>query len=113
MLGVRSEPHLIEQCHHPIPAVSPGELSLEQQGEFHILKDAEHRNQVEALEDEPQRVQTQIGQLAIGQMHRVLPFDLNRARSGGVHAADQVEQGGFSTSGRAGDGEKVSRVHLE
>ncbi len=49
-----------------------GELALQQQRQLDVLEDAQHRDQVEALEDEADGVQPQVGQLPLGQTVGVL-----------------------------------------
>src|SRR6202000_2798545 len=111
--GVRLQPHLRQELEHALFALLLVQLALEQEWELHVLKDAEHADQVEALEDETNGVQGQVRELTIRQVLGVLARHADHAAGGRVHAANQVEKGVLAAPGRAGDGDEVAGVNLE
>src|SRR5262249_26444505 len=65
VIDMGSEPYLLEQQHHPLSPFALGKPSLEEERELHVLKHAQDGNQVEALEDESQCVEAEVGERAI------------------------------------------------
>ena len=89
------------------------EAALQEQRELDVLEDREHLHQVEALEDEADAVEPQIGERPLRELRGVLAVHLHRAAGRGVDAADQVEQRGLARARRPGDGEELAAVHVE
>ncbi len=79
------------------------EFALQEQRKLDVVKHVEHVDQVEALEDKPQLVQPQRGQLLVGQLRGRLPVDEHLAAGGDVDAPHQVEHRGLAAARRAGD----------
>jgi hypothetical protein len=78
-----------------------------------VLEHREHRDQVEALEDEADGVQAQVGEHPLGERAGVLAGDLDDAGSRGVDAADEVEQGGLAAAGGARHREELALADLQ
>ena len=57
--GVLAQPDPVQQRRHALRALGARQLALQQQRQLDVLEHAEHRHQVEALEDEADRVQAQ------------------------------------------------------
>jgi len=113
MIDVRGEPNLFEKGHHSSRPLALAEPPLKQERKLDVLKHAQHRDEVEALEDETQGVEPQIRQLAIGQMLGVVAVDEHRAGRRRIHAANQIEQRRLPASGRPGYRNEVAGVHVE
>ena len=61
-----------------------------------VLVDREHFDQIERLEDEPERLQTQPGQHLIGLYRHVDAGDMHLAPARPIERAEHVEQGRFA-----------------
>src|SRR5262249_46351554 len=77
--GVVGETDLLEESHHPSPALVAPELPLEEQRELHVLEHAEDANQVEALENEADGVEAEPRQLPLAEGRGVPADDAHRA----------------------------------
>src|SRR5262249_4876107 len=113
MASVVGEADLLEQGQDPGAALVTPEPPLEEQGELHVLEDAQHADQVEALEDEADGVQAQPGELPLAQRGGVVTGDADRSSGGHVDAADEVQQGGLPGPRWAGDGDELTGVDVE
>src|SRR5262249_51755262 len=111
--SVVGEAHLLEERHHPGATLVAPEASLEEERELDVLEDAQHADQVEALEDEADGVEAEASELPLAERCRVLPHDAHRAAGGDVDTADEVEKGGLSAAGWAGDGDELAAVNVE
>jgi len=99
-MGVTLQAYNVQIARHPFMPGSLIQAALLQEGIFDVLPGRENGQQIEGLENEPKRVQAQVGQIVRRLAADVLTFDADSSRGGGVNAADQVEQGRFSASGR-------------
>lgn len=72
--------------------------ALNQEREFDVLKDAQDGNEVEALENEAELLETEARQRLVFQFGNRLPLDINLATGRDVHAADEVEKSRLPTT---------------
>ena len=70
----------------------------------------QRRDQVEGLEDEPDRAGADLGDLGFPQPRQVLAVELDDARGGPVQPAEDLQQGGLPVPGRALDGQPLAVV---
>ena len=87
--------------------VEPGAvrfLAGQRQRHDDVLLGGEHRQQVEALEDEADLVAAQHGQLVVGHGGDVGAVEHDVPAGGGVESGERVHQCGFAGAGRPHDG---------
>jgi len=95
VLAVFADAHAVEQGEHTLSPLARVQRPLQKQRQFYVLQDAEHGDQIEALEDEPM-VFSAVGQVALGEQPGLLAIAVT-VPALGIHAAHQVEQGGLAT----------------
>ena len=85
-------------------AVAPGD----RQRQADVLLRAQHRQQVEELEDEADLVAPQLGQALVVEVGDLLAGDPDRALGGPVEPGQHVHQGGLARARRAHDGREAA-----
>ena len=78
-----------------------------------VLQHGHARQQVEALEHEPDLGRADLGELVVGELGHIEAREQIGARGGGVQAAEDVHEGRLARSGRAGDGDELAGVDGE
>ncbi len=85
----------------------------QQECQLEVFQSAQHRDQVEALEHEPDSFGAPAGQVRGIHRLKLFPRDDDRPGIRLIEAADQVEQGGLARARRSHQGVKGSLRHLE
>ena len=78
-----------------------------------VLDRGQRRDQVELLEDEPERVAPQARELAVAHRHEVLALELDAPARRAVERAEQLQQRRLARAGRPGDDEELAVANLE
>jgi hypothetical protein len=78
-----------------------------------VLGGREHRQEKEALEDEPDALQPQRTSLRIGESRDVLPIEGEHASRWRIDAAEHVQQRGLAAAGWSANGDMVAASNLE
>src|SRR5947209_8637195 len=86
---------------------------LQQQRVLNVLVRGEHRNEVEGLEDEAERVAARGGEAMERNGRDVDSVDQNPSRIRFVDTADQVEQRRLAAARRTGQCQKIAAVDVE
>ena len=76
-------------------------LARQSQGHHDVLLGREHRQQIEALEDETDVVAAQQRELLVVELRQVAPLEHDAAAGGRVQTAHHMHQRRFSGSGRS------------
>jgi len=100
MARAMGQPDLVQHCIHPRAILAPAQL--QRQGD--VLGGGQRRQQVEALEDEPDLARTQLRAGFLVQAGQVVPGQSDAAAAGQVQPGQQAEQGGLAGTGGADDG---------
>jgi hypothetical protein len=83
-------------------------LPCSKQRELDVLEDVEHRDQVEALEDEAEGLEAQLRERFLAQPAGVVAIDAHRAGGGDVDAADEVQQRRLAAARGAGERDELA-----
>ena len=78
-----------------------------------VPKGGEGRNEVELLEDEAERAQPQVGEVAIRESSEIATFEEDVALARAVECTEQLEQCRLARAARALEGNKLAGVDLE
>ena len=113
MLRVFRQTDDIEKIRHALPPLRWRDISPVKQRVFDVLGSREDRQQIEGLEDEPDRSCAQIGELIRRTAADILVVDENSAAGWRVDAADQVEKRRLATPRRASDRQKDPRIESQ
>ena len=97
--------HQFQDQVHVLLSLPPGQPG-EQQGQFHVFKGREHRDELIKLEDEAHVGGPPIRQLGLGEGREVDAVHREVAGVRAVQPGDEVEQRGFPGAGRAHEGQK-------
>ena len=103
-LSRSARPTLASALGCPGSAVGSGHLQGSQSG-LDVLLGRQGGNEVEGLEDEPDRGGADLGQLGFPQRGQVTAVELGHAGGGAVQGAEDLQQGGFAVPGGALDGQ--------
>src|ERR1017187_2170328 len=87
-----------------LQALGAGHAGVDQ-GKFHVVQRGGAGQQVEGLEDEADLPVADARQLVVGHLADQVAVDVVQALGGGIEAADQVHEGGFTGTGRSHDGD--------
>jgi len=98
-----AETDLGEQRAHPLAPLAQ-RRALEHEHVLRVLERGQHRDQVEALEDEAEAVAAEPAERHRAEPPQVLAVDLHAARRRAVEPADQVEERALSRARRPGHG---------
>ena len=102
----------IEHFGHSRRRCFPG-IPAQEQGKFHIFADRHGREEIEELENDPERVAPVAGELALARAVQFQPIDPDLARGRRVEAAKEVQQRAFAATARAGDRREVAGREIE
>src|SRR6478609_92853 len=78
-----------------------------------ILESGQRRNQVELLEDEAERVEAKLGQVAVAEGAEVAPFEQDAAGARTVERAEQLQQRRLAGSTGALERDELARLDLQ
>src|SRR5258708_15171264 len=87
--------------------------ALQQEGILDVLVSREDRDEVEGLEDIPERVAAERGQAVERKRRDVSSVDDDAPLVGFIDAADEIEQRCLAASRRAGQGQYLAAVNGE
>jgi len=107
MMAAFAQPNEVEGCCDLLAALTGTEAG-EQEGQLHVLKGGENRDQVKGLENEADVLVTPIGEFGFVKLGDVDAIDNTLARGGAINAGNDVEQGGFAGAGRAHEREELA-----
>ena len=94
VVDVPLQTHTAQELHSPIPTLT-GIFDVHK-GQLHVLEDGEALNDVVLLEDEGYVLLAVLLPVLLEEVGRGLALNAELALLVGVHAADDVEQGGFT-----------------
>ena len=104
------ETELVEQV---LGAVVAGLVAAEIQGELDVLAGGEERDQVAALQHDPDAVGAQPGARGVVQPGDVVAVEVDRARVGHHEPRDEPEQRGLPAAGRTGEARRGAALDRE
>src|SRR6058998_3674157 len=78
-----------------------------------ILSRRQCRDQVELLEDEPDRLESQLRELCVGHLRKVAALEEDLPPSRTVERSEQLEQGRLPRAARPGDDEELPGIDLQ
>ena len=84
-----------------------------QQGELDVLERRGSRQQVESLEDEPDLLVAHARELALRQLGHVAAVEPIGSGRRPIETPEQVHEGGLPRPGGPGEGDELSRLHVE
>ncbi len=105
-----AEPDVGQRPRRLLPAAGRGAASRNQRG-LDVLLRAQRRDQVERLENEPDRPGPHRGHLALAERGQILAVEFHGARGRTVEPAEHLQQGGLAVPGRSLDGEPLAVGH--
>src|SRR5437588_3604516 len=85
------EPDLVEQCERAIAEIRVADAGRSEL-RLDVLDGGQRRDQVELLEDEPERAQPKRGQLVVWQRGEVASLEEHAAGARPVEGAEQLEE---------------------
>ena len=106
------EPHTL-QCLHGPPVPRCAGLAAIQQRQFDVLQCAGARQQVEALENEPDVAPAQQGALVLGKARHGMAQETVLARGGHVETTQDIHHGGLAGPGGTHHGHEIAGVDVE
>src|ERR1039457_2989744 len=95
-----------------LQALGAGHSGVDQ-GKFHVVQGGGAGQQVEGLEDETDLTVADARQLVVGHLADQVAVDVVQALGGGIEAADQVHEGGFTGTGRSHDGDVFAALDFD
>ena len=96
-----------QERHHPVPPLR-GREAPEEECELCILVSGQDRNQIVGLEDETDLLESEICRIPFLETANILARDLHPSGRGVIQDSDDVEECGFSGTGRAGQSCELS-----
>ena len=78
-----------------------------------VLERRQRRDQVELLEDEAERVQAEIGELAVAERGEIATLEEDAARARPVERPEQLQQGRLARPARPLERDELARLDLE
>jgi hypothetical protein len=102
-----AEPDGLQRLRGPHPALGRADSQRHQRG-LDILLRAQRGDEVEGLEDEPDRRGSDLRDLALPQGGQVLAVEVHDAGGRPVQAAKDLQQRGLAVAGRALDGQPLA-----
>ena len=85
----------------------------EEQGEENVFLDGQRGKEVEKLENKSDFKTSEGGEFGVIQGMEGVAFEVSLAGRGGVEGSENVEEGAFTASARAGDGDDFAGENLE
>ena len=82
-------------------------------GQLYVFQRRQVLHEVVELEDESDVIPPVLGQLFRGEPTDILPIEPDMALVAGVHAAEDVQQGGLACTGRPDDDAELALVHVK
>ena len=109
-MGPVVHPHPGQGLHGPVLPLPDGHPLVDQR-EDHILQGVQFLDEVVPLEDEPDLLVADMGQLPVGQSGDIHPVQPVVPVGGDIQAAQHIHQGGFARAGLAHDGHELAPVN--
>ena len=106
------EADLLEQGERAIAQLVGGDADRRQL-RLDVLERRQRRDQVELLEDEAERLQAQVGELAVAEHPEVASLEEDAPGARPVERAEQLQQGRLAGSARAFERDELARSDLE
>ena len=89
-----------------------GRETCEQQRKLDILVGPQLGHEVVELKDEADFQASEVGEFGVVQGVKGVAFEVSLAGGGGVEGSENVEEGAFTASARAGDGDDFAGENL-
>ena len=109
MRGAVGEADLLEQRQRPLAQLRRADADRSKP-RLDVLERGQGRDQVELLEDEAERVQPELRQLAVAERAEVAPLEEDAARARPVERAEQLQQGRLARAARALERDELARA---
>ena len=106
------EPDLLEELPHSTVTLFRRHAT-EQERELRVLESRQHGQEVEGLEDEPDALEPEPGELLVREVRDLLVPDPDTPPGGARQPPQHVEQGRLPRAGRARHGHEVALADLE
>ncbi len=113
MGGAIRQAHEVERGIDAFSPVGPRQGFVEEQGQLHVFKRGQNRHEMVELKNVAAVLRPPMRELATVHRRQIFAADFQLAGSRLIDSRDEVEQGGFSGTGRAHQGEKFPLVDGE
>ena len=112
VIGACRKPHVVEQFRRPPLARCARDAGLGLR-QLDVLRRRQHRQQEEALKDEPDARQPDLASLPVGERCHVVAVEEQRAAARRVDTTQQVQESRFSTARRSADRDVIAGANLQ